>query len=82
MIHNINNRFIQNLVNIRKMCGLSQTEMSKRCRCTKANISAFEVGKSTSGKILIEYLKLCNTPSYIEEVVKHGKGTDQTIKEH
>lgn len=83
MIHNVNDRFIQNLINIRKMFGLSQTEMSKRCHCTKANISAFEVGRSISGKILLEYLKLCNTHTYIEEVLKHGtKGTDQTVKEH
>lgn len=82
MIHNVNDKFIKNLIDIRKMSGLSQTEMAKRCHCTKANISAFEVGRSISGKILLEYLKLCDTYTYVEEVLKHDKGTDQTVKEY
>ena len=56
----VDTNFLNELIEIRKKSGLTQTQMAKKIGCTRANISAFERGHSNSGRIMIEYLKLIN----------------------
>lgn len=56
----IDTNFLNELIEIRKKSGLTQTQMAKKIGCTRSNISAFERGLSNSGRIMVEYLKLTN----------------------
>lgn len=56
----IDTNFLNELIEIRKRSGLTQTQMAKKIGCTRSNISAFERGLSNSGRIMIEYIKLSN----------------------
>ena len=56
----VDTNFLNELIEIRKKSGLTQTQMAKKIGCTRSNISAFEHGLSKSGRIMVEYLKLAN----------------------
>lgn len=56
----VDTNFLNELIEIRKRSGMTQTQMAKKIGCTRSNISAFERGLSNSGRIMVEYLKLTN----------------------
>lgn len=56
----VDTNFLNELIEIRKRSGLTQTQIAKKIGCTRSNISAFERGLSNSGRIMVEYLKLTN----------------------
>lgn len=44
------------LVESRKASGMSQTQIAKELNCTRSNISAFEQGITSSGRVLLYYI--------------------------
>lgn len=44
------------LVESRKASGITQTQIARDLKCTRANISAFEQGITSSGRVLMYYI--------------------------
>lgn len=48
---------LERLVESRKASGITQTQIAKDLNCTRANISAFEQGITSSGRVLMYYIE-------------------------
>ena len=47
---------LNRLVESRKASGITQTQIAKELNCTRSNISAFEQGICSSGRVLMYYI--------------------------
>lgn len=47
---------LNRLVESRKASGVTQTQIAKDLNCTRSNISAFEQGITSSGRVLMYYI--------------------------
>jgi DNA-binding XRE family transcriptional regulator len=61
----------EDIVRIRKSCGLSQTEFSKMFRVPYGTLTAWEQGYRTPGEISCIYLRLIHSdPDRIDQMVQ------------
>lgn len=70
MLNNVPYEFLEELIEARKRSGIKQGEIAKALNCTRQNISAFESGITSSGKVLLYYIE-----KFGGEI--NGKGSDQ-----